>query len=93
LRLRVAAYAGGIEAVVFPPDGSRLATSGNDAMVRIWSLTAGELVAALDGRSPRLPRIAFSADGRALVAAGSDNHIRVWDLDGIGEARADGPSR
>ena len=46
--------------------------------------TTGELLAALDGRTSWLPRIAFSADGRTLVAAGSDNHIRVWDMDDIG---------
>jgi WD40 repeat protein len=93
LRLQVAGHAGGAVAVAFSPDGRRLATSGTDGMVRIWSLTTGEQVAALDGRSPRSPRIAFSADGRTLVAAGSDNHVRVWDLDGIGEASAERPGR
>jgi len=44
-------------------------------------LSTGELVAALDGRSSWLARVAFSADGRALVAVGSDNHVRVWDME------------
>jgi WD40 repeat protein len=90
LRLQVA---GGTEAVGFSRDGRRLASSGNDGMVRIWSLSTGHPPAALDGRSSWLPRIAFSADGQTLAAAGSDNHIRVWDPADIGEASADRPRR
>jgi WD40 repeat protein len=91
LRLDVPGHAGGSVAVSFSPDGDLLVTSGNDGMVRIWSLATGEVVAALDGRSSWLSRIAFSADGRILAAVGGDNHIRVWDMDGIGEAGADRP--
>src|SRR5262249_57896658 len=88
LRLEVAGQVGGTVSVAFSPDGSRLATSGNDGMVRLWSATIGTPIAALDGGSLWQVRVIFSADGRILAAAGSDNHIRVWDVDGIGEAGA-----
>ena len=84
MRLEVAGHAGGTISASFSPAGGLLATSGNDGMVRIWSVATGELLTSLDGQSSWMPRVAFSADGRTLAAAGGDNHIRVWDLDKIG---------
>jgi WD40 repeat protein len=79
--------------VAFSPDDRRLATWGNDGVVRLWSPTTGEPLAVLEDPSSWVPRIAFSADGRTLVTAGIDDHIRVWDVDGIGRGGAAPPRR
>jgi len=67
-----------VAAVAFDPRGSRIATVGDDGVVRLWS-PQGRLLRVL---RPTVPppavTVAFSADGRRLLAAGGA--LYVWDL-------------
>ena len=77
---QVAGHTYGTTAVGFSPDGSTLATAGNDGMVRLWWVATGSQRIRLDGQSSRLTQVAYSADGRTLAACGGDNHVRLWDV-------------
>jgi WD40 repeat protein len=56
--------------LIFSPDGSLLATSGDDGTLALWDPSDGELVRTLEGPEPtdRVWAITFAPDGR-LVAA------------------------
>ncbi len=68
-------HAGLVEAVVWSPDGRRLATADEHGTVRLWDGANGQELAALPGRGPT-----WSPDGRRLATAGGkDGTVRLWD--------------
>jgi WD40 repeat protein/tRNA A-37 threonylcarbamoyl transferase component Bud32 len=71
--------AGGVLAVAFSPDGSRLAAAGADGVVKVWDRRALREALTLRGHTARVTAVAFSPDGRRLASGGGDGDIRVWD--------------
>ncbi|MBN1203082.1 MAG: WD40 repeat domain-containing protein [Anaerolineae bacterium] len=77
--------------LAFSPDGALLAVGypgDNDgimctlnSMVRLWSVSDGELAHELMGESCDINNVAFNQAGTSLTAVGGDN-IRVWALPG-----------
>jgi WD40 repeat protein len=67
-----------VRAVALSPDGTLVATAGDDASVRIWDVATGN-------RSQRMPRpaairsLAFSPDGAYLAVGGADGSLTLWD--------------
>jgi hypothetical protein len=68
-----------VKGLAFTPDGTRLASGGEDEFVKLWDVTTGEEVLGLRGRGSRFVSVAFSPDGRRLAAAGLDGKVEVWD--------------
>ena len=69
----------GINTVSFSPDGSLVASGGDDNTVRIRDVTTGE--GAVLGEHDRPVRsVAFSPDG-TLLASGADLAVNLWALE------------
>jgi eukaryotic-like serine/threonine-protein kinase len=68
--------------VTFSPDGSLLASAGNDKLVKVWNAATGELLCDLPGQSIPNPYVslAFSPDGRRLASGSTSNTVKVWDV-------------
>jgi WD40 repeat protein len=64
---------------VLSPDGSRLATFGNDGVIHLKDAKSGSEIAALHGHIRAVTGVAFSPDGRLLVSSSNDGTIQVWD--------------
>jgi WD40 repeat protein len=71
---------GSIRQIKFSPDGSRLATAGNDGTARIWDADNGREIMTLTGHVTELNNLFFSYDGQRLATAGNDGTVKVWDL-------------
>jgi WD40 repeat protein len=79
-----------IRQLALSPDGTKLASVGDDMVCRLWSVASGERLHELRGHEPRTPQnfnsmlyaCTFSADGTKLATGDRVGHVVVWDVAG-----------
>ncbi len=63
------------------PDGSLVASAGDDPAITIWELSSGEELRRLAGEhDDSLGDLAFTPDGRFLLSSAYDDQILLWDV-------------
>jgi WD40 repeat protein/DNA-binding SARP family transcriptional activator/class 3 adenylate cyclase len=70
---------GDVTDVAFSPDGSKLATTGEDGVLKVWDPSTGRLLASVRGNGEVFGP-SFSADGSMVAAAWYGDRVRVLDL-------------
>jgi WD40 repeat protein len=65
--------------VRFNPDGSWLASSGDDGVIWLWPVDGGT-PRALTGHLQGIFALDFSPDGSMLASAGRSGRIKLWDV-------------
>ena len=86
-------HVGRVYAVAFSPDGTRIATGGNDTTLRIWDAATFEQLAVLRGHEQYVKDVVFSPDGTLIATASGDRTIRLWDTRTLRERRAMGVAK
>jgi WD40 repeat protein len=79
LLLTLEGHSGGVLAVEFSPDGSKLASASDDKKVMLWDPSTGAHLHTLEGHSGRVRAVQFSPDGSKLASASYDKKVIVWD--------------
>ncbi|WP_052398034.1 WD40 repeat domain-containing protein [Streptomyces sp. NRRL F-5123] len=79
LRRTLTGNTGPVTAVAVSPDGSWLATAGNDETVRIWDTATGAVVRTLTGHTDWVTAVAVSPDSSWLATTSNDRTVRIWD--------------
>ncbi|HZL88898.1 MAG TPA: protein kinase [Pirellulaceae bacterium] len=67
----------GFSAVAFSPDGTSVATGGDEG-VKLWNHTTGDMIRLFRVRVFPMDGLAFSADGERIAAVGSDG-LKIWE--------------
>ena len=66
-----------VKAVVWAPDSSRLASTG-DTTVRLWDATSTQCLFIYRGHTGLVESVAWAPDGTRLASVGADGTIQVW---------------
>jgi WD40 repeat protein len=73
--------------VAFSRDGRTLASSGDDATIKLWNLASMQEAATLHGHDGPVSSVAFSPNGNYLASAGGWT-VRLWNAPTIEEISA-----
>ncbi len=68
-----------VRSIAISPDGTTLATAGDDHVVRIWSAADLKWIREIRGHTAEVYGVAYSADGNLLASASFDGTVRVWN--------------
>jgi WD40 repeat protein len=69
-----------IYGLAFSPDGSTIATSSYDKLIKLWDAANGNELRTLKDHIDAVYAVAFTPDGKRLVSAGADRSVKVWDV-------------
>ena len=75
----VPAHQGWIRAVATSPEAKRIATSGNDNTVKLWT-AEGKAIRTLEGHASHAYNVAFHPDGTRLASQELKGVVKDWDL-------------
>lgn len=68
--------------ISYSPDGSRVATAGQDRTIRIWRTSDWSAQEVLKGHTGTVNWVEFSPDGSQIVSGGDDKSVRIWSSGG-----------
>ena len=69
-----------INALEFSPDGSVVATGGDDGKVKLWSLTSGFCYVTFSEHTAAVTDLCYVRGGHAIVSSSLDGTVRAFDL-------------
>lgn len=76
-----AGHQGKLETVQFSSKGDRIATLGEDGIIRLWDLKGNQL-ATIGRQQGKIWGVQFSPTGDRILTYGEDKTVQIWDVQG-----------
>lgn len=73
--------------IVWSPDGSALASTGEDRLIHIWNAATGDPLRTLEGHTGSIWALDWSPDGQSILTGSHDNTLRLWNANSNAENR------
>ncbi len=67
-----------VYALAWSPDGTRIASAGDEYSIRIWDPSTGQTYLLYSGHTDIIWQVAWSPDGKEIASASQDGTVRVW---------------
>ncbi len=74
------AHHGSARWVRVSPDGKRLATCGNDLLVKVWNIADAKLEQTFSGHQRHVYAVAWHPDGDGLTSQDLVGAVKIWSL-------------
>jgi WD40 repeat protein len=71
-------HARAVSSVAWSPDGKRIASGGDDSIVRIWDAATGHADLVYRGHTAPLLKVAWSPDGKEIASSDQGGIVQVW---------------
>ena len=72
-------HSGSVQTISWSPDGTRIASAGNDGSVQVWDAHAGDTLFTCQGHTGRIRSVAWSPGGRFIASASEDRTVQIWN--------------
>src|SRR5581483_5436184 len=73
---------GGVYALAWSPDGTKLASGEADKTVKVWNVTTGQVSLTFSGHTASILSVAWSSNSAKIASASyeeTSQNVRVWD--------------
>ncbi len=72
-------HSSAVDAVVWSPDGTRIASGSWDKTVQVWNAANGSKIYTYRGHSYAVVAVAWSPDSMRIVSGSRDKTVQVWN--------------
>ncbi|MEZ5400115.1 MAG: c-type cytochrome domain-containing protein [Bryobacteraceae bacterium] len=80
LKITIQGHTDCVYGLAFSPDGTMLATSSYDKLIKLWNPATGAAIRTLKDHIDAVYAVEFTRDGKRLISGGADRSVKIWDV-------------